>query len=67
MADRRPGLWAEIALALALLSLATILLNAALFWLLGNRLELERRTDLALSAAKPEATGDQNSVDVVQA
>ncbi len=52
MADRRPGLWAEIALALALLSLATILLNAALFWLLGNRLELERRTDLALSAAR---------------
>lgn len=48
----RPGLWAEIALALALLSLATILLNAALFWLLGNRLELERRTDLALSAAR---------------
>lgn len=52
MADRRPGLWAEIALALALLSLATILLNAALFWLLGNRLELERRTDLALSSGR---------------
>lgn len=39
-------------MALALLSLATILLNAALFWLLGNRLELERRTDLALSASR---------------
>jgi signal transduction histidine kinase len=56
MADapaRRPGLWVEIALALALITLATILLNAGVYWLLIKTTESGRRTDLAqgLSAA----------------
>ncbi|MFT4977782.1 MAG: two-component system NtrC family sensor kinase [Myxococcota bacterium] len=52
MADsspRRNGLWVEIALALALITLSTILLNAGVFWLLLKRAEEERRTDLVLS------------------
>ena len=46
---RRNGLWAEIALALALITLSTILLNAGVFWLLLKHAEEERRTDLVLS------------------
>lgn len=46
---RRNGLWIEVALALALITLSTILLNAGVFWLLLKRAEEERRTDLVLS------------------
>lgn len=49
MIPRRRGLWVEVALALALLTLATILLNAGVFWLLLKKTEEQRRTDLALS------------------
>jgi signal transduction histidine kinase len=49
MARTRPGLWAEIAGALALLTLAVLVLNAGVFWLLLERTEAQRRTDLALS------------------
>lgn len=49
MTPRRPGLWVEIALTLALLTLTTILLNAGVFWLLLKKTEEQRRTDLALS------------------
>jgi len=38
-----------VALALALITLATLVLNAGVFWLLLKRTEEERRTDLALS------------------
>lgn len=38
-----------MALALALLTLATILLNAGVFWLLLKKTEEQRRTDFALS------------------
>jgi C4-dicarboxylate-specific signal transduction histidine kinase len=38
-----------VALALALLTLATILLNAGVFWLLLKKTEEQRRTDFALS------------------
>ena len=48
---RRPGLWVEIALTLALITLATILLNAGVFWLLIKTTESERRTSLAESVA----------------
>lgn len=46
---RRNGLWIEVALALALITLSTILLNAGVFWLLLKHAEEERRTDLVLS------------------
>ncbi len=46
---RRAGLWSEVALALALITLATLVLNAGVFWLLLKRTEEERRTDLALA------------------
>lgn len=48
---RRSGLWVEIALTLALITLATILLNAGVFWLLIKTSEAERRTDLAESVS----------------
>ena len=54
MADapaRRPGLWVEIALALALITLASILLNAGVYWLLIKTTESSRRTDLAQAAS----------------
>jgi signal transduction histidine kinase len=46
---RRPGLWSEIAGALALVTLAVLVLNAGVFWLLVEQTEVRRRTDLALS------------------
>jgi len=49
---RASGLWAEIALALALITLATILLNAGVFWLVAEQGEVDRRTDLALHTAR---------------
>jgi signal transduction histidine kinase len=57
---RRPGLWVEIALTLALLTLATLLLNAGVFILVFQDLEDDRRVDLAetmgsLLAAQVEA------------
>ncbi len=49
MSSPRRGLWVEVALALALLTLSTILLNAGVFWLLLKKTEEQRRTELALS------------------
>ena len=46
------GLWVEIALTLALITLTTILANALLFWMLASEMELQRRTDLALSVGR---------------
>lgn len=68
MSRSRSGLWVEIALALALLTLATIVLNAGVFWLLIKKTEESRRTELAVSltgalaaqlsvAAEREASG----------
>lgn len=59
----RRGLWVEIAGTLALITLLSILANAALFSVLAFELELQRRTDLARSAARTlrsemEATPD---------
>lgn len=48
----RRGLWVEIAGTLALITLLSILANAALFSVLAFELELQRRTDLAVSAAR---------------
>lgn len=49
----RAGLWVEIALTLALITITTIVLNAGVFWLLLRHTEEERRTDfgIALSTA----------------
>ncbi len=47
MPVRRSSLWVEVALALAVITLTTILLNASVFWLILKRAEEERRTDLA--------------------
>lgn len=60
MPRSRSGLWVEIALALALLTLTTIVLNAGVFWLLIKKTEEQRRTDLALSLTS--ALGAQLSV-----
>ncbi len=53
---RRPGLWAEIALALALITLATILLNAGVFWLLVKTTEAGRRSDLCQAMSRAAVT-----------
>jgi len=46
--DRRSAsLWVEIVLALTLITLVTIVLNAGVFWLILKRAEEERRTHLA--------------------
>ena len=47
----RRGLWAETALTMAAGAVGMVLLNAALFWLLGTQLELERRQELTLASA----------------
>jgi len=47
MPPRRPSLWVEIALALGLITLTTILLNAGVFWLIMKQAEEHRRTALA--------------------
>ncbi len=49
---RRRGLWEEIALALAVISISTVMLNAGVFWLLLKRTEEARRTDLVLSLSE---------------
>lgn len=49
MSPRRSSLWVEIAVALALVAVTTIVLNAGVFWLLLKRAEEQRRTDLALA------------------
>jgi len=46
---QRPSLWVEIALTLALITLATILLNAGIFWFILEDAERDRRADLALA------------------
>ncbi|MCB9762862.1 MAG: HAMP domain-containing protein [Alphaproteobacteria bacterium] len=51
-ARTRPTLWVEVVLTLALITLATILLNAGVFWLLSARGELERHTELTLATAR---------------
>ena len=45
------GLLAETALTMAAGAVGMVLLNAALFWLLGTQLELERRQELTLASA----------------
>jgi len=47
MDQRNASLWVEIVLALTLITLITIVLNAGVFWLILKRAEEERRTDLA--------------------
>jgi signal transduction histidine kinase len=47
----RRGLWAETAVTMAAGAVGMVLLNAALFWLLGTQLELERRQELTLASA----------------
>ena len=43
------SLWVEIVLALTLITLVSIVLNAGVFWLILKRAEEERRTDLAVA------------------
>ena len=64
MARDRPGLWVEIALTLALITLATILLNAGVYWLLLNHNQEQRRTDLALAVSG--ALGAQLELEAVR-
>jgi len=49
MKPSRASLWVEIVLALSLITLITIVLNAGVFWLILKRGEEERRTDLAVA------------------
>jgi signal transduction histidine kinase len=46
---RLPGLWTEIAGALSLVTLAVLVLNAGVLWLVLEQAEVRRRSDLALS------------------
>ena len=50
------GLWGEIALALSLISIATILLNAGVFWLLLKSSDSGRRIELAQTLVETMAT-----------
>ena len=49
MKPSRASIWVEIVLALSLITLITIVLNAGVFWLILKRGEEERRTDLAVA------------------
>jgi two-component system NtrC family sensor kinase len=53
---RARGIWGEIALALALISLAAILLNAGVFWLLLKTSEADRRLELGETLVRTIAT-----------
>ena len=50
------GLWGEIALALSLITIATILLNAGVFWLLLKSSDSGRRIELAQTLVETMAT-----------
>jgi hypothetical protein len=71
----RRGLWADIALDLALLALAAVVLNAGLFWLVVRQWDVERQADLAMSLGSAlaaqlgaeSADGDPNYRRVLQA
>ena len=52
MAKRRPGLWTETALGLALVTLVAIVLSAGVVGLLFKVAESGRRTDLAQQTAR---------------
>jgi len=52
VASKRPGLWADVALALALITLASILLNGGVFWLVGQQATVDRQTALGLSMGR---------------
>jgi two-component system NtrC family sensor kinase len=49
VSKRRPGLWKEIAGALGLLTLAVLVLNAGVFWVVLEQSEVQRQTDLAMT------------------
>lgn len=49
MSKRRPGLWKEIAGALGLLTLAVLVLNAGVFWVVLEQSEVQRQSDLAMT------------------
>ncbi len=44
---RRPALWADVALSLALVTLAALVLNAGLFWLLMRQAQQDDRVTMA--------------------
>ncbi len=52
MGRPRPGLWAGIALNLALITLATILLNAGFLWMLYEGETVDRHTELTVATAR---------------
>jgi signal transduction histidine kinase len=52
MSDRRPGLWAEVALTLALTTLVAVTLNGGLLWLVSGQARLEARIQLAQELAQ---------------
>ncbi len=51
MPQRRPGLWVEIGLNLALLTVAVSILDAGVFYMVTRRVLLDAATDLAESTA----------------
>ena len=46
-AARRPALWADVALTLALVTLAALVLNAGLFWLIMRQVQQDGRVAMA--------------------
>jgi len=45
--SRRPALWADVALTLALVTLAALVLNAGLFWLIMRQAQQDGRVEMA--------------------
>jgi C4-dicarboxylate-specific signal transduction histidine kinase len=52
MARRRPGVWSELGLGLALVTLAAILLNGGMMWLVVRQRAIEQETDAAILLAR---------------
>jgi signal transduction histidine kinase len=51
MATRRPGVWSELGLGLALVTLAAILLNGGMMWIVVRQRAVEQDTDAAILTA----------------
>jgi two-component system, NtrC family, sensor kinase len=56
MATRRPGVWSELGLGLALVTLAAILLNGGMMWLVVRQRAIEQDTDAAILTAATVAS-----------
>ena len=68
MKSRRPGLWAEVALTLALTTLVAVTLNGGLLWLVAGQARVDAGVGLAQQlaetlAAAIEVRAEQDSIE----